>query len=243
LLVYLLPLSASATERAGVSARFDPALVHPGDICELVVEMDRDTFGRFELQVPAHPKLHLVSVERVPVSLANGRYRQRQSYQLQPLSSGEMAVNEVQVQLTDSAGTQTFLLPEVTLQVLPFEAVDVSDSPELLPESINDRAGTSLTIGYVMAGVIGILLIAVTILCRLRRCKSDLKIDQIWDPAQDVVQKLQLGVIATDSMEQLLTQRGSTLSPELRGEIEEAVYGNRCQPAALLTLMREELVP
>ena len=248
LLVCLLPNSASAVEGSaiegsGISARFEPPQVRPGDVCALMVEMDRDTFGQFELHVPAHSQLHLVSVERVPVALVNGRYRQRQSLQLQPLSSGEMAINEAQVQLTDTNGTQTILLPVVTLQVLPFETADVSDAPESLPGTIDGRAATSLAIGYGVAIVIGVLLIAVAIFCKLRLRTSNSEAHQILDPALDAVEELQSGTVPKHSLEQLLGQRGSTLSPELRCEIEEAVYGERCQPAALLALLRKELVP
>lgn len=243
LLVCLLPMSASAIDGSGISARFEPARVYPGDVCALIVEMDRDTFGQFELHVPAQPQLYLVSVERVPVSLVNGRYRQRQSLRLQPLSSGEMAINEAQVQLTDANGTQTISLPVVKLQVLPFETADVSDAPESLPGTIGERAATSWATGCGVAMVIGVLLIAVAIFCSLRLRNSNSEADQSLDPALDAVEKLQSGTVPKHSMEQLLAQRGPTLSPELRCEIEKAVYGQRCQPAALLALLRKELVP
>ncbi|TWT84097.1 hypothetical protein CA13_55730 [Planctomycetes bacterium CA13] len=242
LLFCLLPISAKAMEHSGITARFEPPQVHPGDVCTLIVEMDRDTFGQFELHVPAHSQLHVVSVLRVPVSLANGRYRQRQCLQLQPLSSGEVTINEAQVELTDANGTQTISLPMVMLQVLPLEATDLNDAPESLPGTIDESNGKSPA--FLIGGILlcGILLVAVTILCKRLLRDSNLEAHLKYDPALEAVEKLQSGVVPKRSLEQILAQRDFHISPELRCEIEEAVYGQHCQPAALLASLRKELM-
>ncbi|TWU40319.1 hypothetical protein Q31b_36670 [Novipirellula aureliae] len=233
-------VSVSGVSVSGVSVRFDPARVQPGDVCALIVEMDRETFGGFELHVPSHPNLHLVSIERFPVSLKDGRYQQRQCWWLQPLASGTVVISDVQVELTDSNGTETIALPSVTLDVVPLESMDLSDAPEPLPPAVDDHDATSLGIRYLTVFLTGLLLLVAAALYRKRPRTSMASGDVQWDPMVDAVEQLQSGSVPLHLLEQILAHRGGDLSPQLRCEIEQSVYGKRREPAVLLDLLREE---
>ncbi|TWU38219.1 hypothetical protein [Novipirellula artificiosorum] len=238
----LAPVSATATDHSGISIRFYPSAVQPGDVSELIVQMDRQTFGEFELHVPSHPQLHLVSMQRAPVSFEDGRYRQRQILILQPLSSGKVTINEAQVEFTDSNGPQSILLPAATLDVLPFNSADLSDVPQSLPAAGHDVVSTTMPIVYGAVLLVCILIIAVVIAYRMRMQTSITDANPNWEPTLDAIERLQSGEIPIRLLERILVQDGYDLSPELRREIEHTVYGKRREPAALVALLRKETV-
>jgi hypothetical protein len=250
----LLPTLVNATDHSedvhsktdglhsGITVRFDPPGVQPGDVCDLIVQMDREAFSQFDLHVPSHPQLHLVAVERTPISFAGGRYRQRHRLRLQPLSSGKVTIDNAEVEFTDSNGTQKFLLPAAILDVFPFESVDLSDVPQPWPVAGNPTATAPKSIADGLIIICGILLIVVAILWRIRLRTSFAERDLGSDPMCEAIERLESGTVPMQLLEHILDQRSYDLSPDLRHEIEQTVYNNRREPALLLDRLRKEAV-
>jgi len=188
------------------------------------------------------PKLHLVSIEQVPVSLKDGRYQQRQRLLFQPLASGSVVISDLQVELSDSSGTETVALPPVTLSVVPFESIDLSDAPEPLPPAVDQRDEALFETRYLTGFLTGLLLLVVTVLYPMRQRPSIENGNAKGDLMLDIVEQLQSGSVPTNLLEQILAERGGDLSPQLRCKIEQSVYANRCEPAVLCDLLRRETV-
>lgn len=121
-------------DSGGITASLSPRESRPGDLVTLEVTMDRETYGEFALEVPEHRQLPVVSRERVPLRLVDGRYRQGERLVLQPASSGQLTIAGMTARLTEAGGAREVVLPELKLNVPPFETADDDPAPEPFPE-------------------------------------------------------------------------------------------------------------
>ena len=131
--------------------------------------MNREDYGEFALDFPAHPRLRLVSRERIPPRIAEGRYLQGERLVLQAVSSGPLVIAGMTARLTEAAGARVVNLPEARLTVLPFDSSDENSAPEPFPApEVRKRGSFPLAIGA--AGVLGgSLLLALFLRARPRR--------------------------------------------------------------------------
>lgn len=235
--------STTGVSTYGISARFIPDQVRPGDVVEFRVEMSRKAWGQFDLQVPAHPGLHPIAVKKVPLVYADGLYQQRESLLCQPVSSGSLAIKGASVVMSTPEGSQTVELPDLMLRVLPFEHAQLTDEPQPLPPNQHPAERMMPAFWFRWTAIVLCLLIWVVAIYFLRR-KSTLRSEgsrqQIFQTS-DVVQQLHTGEIPKHDLESLLNDPGLVLSEKLRTSIERAVYSRDIQPAELATLLQEEL--
>ena len=162
----------AAEDSGGFTVTLSPEEVRPGDLITLQVRMDRKDYGEFDLDVPSHPDLHLVSRERIPLRLVDGWYRQGERLLLQPVSSGSLVLGGMTAQLTAAGGVRVVSLPELRLEVLPFDSADENPSPELFPDSVPPESERPL-FPIIAAGVLigGFLLMLWMRIQRRKECR------------------------------------------------------------------------
>jgi len=231
-ILFLLSFSTLAHDRGGMTARFIPAEVKPGDLFELSVEMHRGDYGQFVLNITSHPRLHLVTRERVPPKLVNGRYHQEERLVLQALSSGPLTFSGLQVELIETNGTRTITFPDLKLNILPFAQLDSIESPQPLPIPESNFTSNSKTI------VLLILFIIITGLF-LYWYRNVNKSTTTETPRTKTSIK-----IATKDFETLLEGNRDTLSANLRRDLETFLYSpdrSGLTPADLKSRLRKEL--
>lgn len=228
----LAGVMASAEDFGGLTARLIPEEVKPGDLFVLSVEMRRADFGEFTLEVPSHPGLHLVSREKIPLSVVDGQYHQGERLMLQALASGAVNLSGIKAELTESTGSRVVELPELGLKVTAFETEDLSEVPEPLPVSKDDsQSRTALIVNFILLAGIALL---TYIICRPRTDSGPGESDGSLVP--DLTKDLDL--------EMLLNEQGESLSPELRSDLERFIYSKNTRSGddtGLLIRLREEL--
>ncbi|MCM2372059.1 hypothetical protein [Aporhodopirellula aestuarii] len=226
----------------GITARFIPARANPGEIVELRVEMNRKQWGSFELQVPSQPTLHSIAVERVPLEYANGQYHQRESLFFQPVSSGTHTIGDARVMLSTADGPHEVELPELSLEVSPFDASEISDAPEPLPPEDTNRLESSPEAwGFALLAVLCLLVFIGGQLSRRRRPEPIAASATPKFQPTELIQELQSGSIPKDALERLLNDPDCPVSQETRVEVERAVYANDVQAAQLVARLQKEL--
>ena len=125
--------------------------------------MNREDYGEFVLHIPSHPRLHLVSREKIPLGLVDGRYRQGERLVLQAVSSGPLALTGMKAELTEAGGVRAVELPELELKVLPFDSADENPAPETFPEAAPAKRPrfpfAAAAVGILAAGFLLVLLL------------------------------------------------------------------------------------
>ncbi len=223
-LLWLCPVSLVASDLGGVSAKFTPDEVMPGDLVTLMVQMERDDYGEFDLNVPSHPQLHLVTRELIPPTHTDGRYTQSERLMLQALSSGTLTLTGMTIQLTESTGIRTVELPDLTLTVNPFETADEVADPEPFPKPEKpSKMGPSLTpalIAVIAVIAVGFILV---LLIRLKLASKPIpEAEEITGRNFDTI--LRAATITTESLEAILNDKGASLSSGLRSDLETFLY-------------------
>lgn len=236
----------------GISAVVVPAEARPGDIVELRVEMRRASWGRFHLQMPNHPQLRLLAEEKIPVSYAQGIFRQQQTLLLQPVSSGDIVIAGMTATVSTADGNQTIELPDQTLNVQAFQDVTLSNAPLPMPPDELETQTSALPWWFGLAicaiGAVVVSLLSLFGFLRVRKRASQSE-QSVQDSLRKscLVDQLRSGIISKHDMEQLLNDPNISVSPELRSKIQQAVYsapsGQNAQntPADLASLLQKEL--
>ena len=227
----------------GITARFLATDAKPGEIVELRVEMIRKTWGKFELQIPSHPKLHLIAVQKVPIEYSGDLYRQRESILFQPISSGVLQLNEMQVALSLPTGVENIDLPPLELTVSPYAEHELSDTPELLPTTLGATSGGSKVAIIVIVLAVSLTLLAIGIARRFRNKETQpaSEPESRMTDIRRTIAELQNGRIQRDELEKILLNAGPSMSASLRDSLEQAIYSNHGQAERIADLMQKEL--
>ncbi|EMI20028.1 hypothetical protein RMSM_03041 [Rhodopirellula maiorica SM1] len=226
----------------GITVRFVPDHAGPGDVVQLRAEMDRDTWGQFELHVPANPDMHAITVEELPLQYKNGRYQQQQSLVFQPKRSGSLRISGATIDVVSSRGRQTVTVPDLTLAIKPFESTDTATTPVPLPspEPVRSpqspsRLAVPLCIGLVLA-------IAIFLVSRNYRNQTRATSQPTTQPppSDDLVDLLKSGQTSRQDLEQLLNDPNFVVSATEREVIERAVYAENCDTTQLANLLQQQ---
>lgn len=229
----------------GISVAVLPTDARPGDVVELRIEMSRDSWGRFELGKLIHPQMRIISHERIPVTYRNRGYHQRHSVFFQPMSSGIFEIGETSVNLSTSGGEEIVELPKLKLNVIPFDALALSNSPLALPPDEVVVQSSSMVSAIFWAGfacsVLGLWSL-VFFGMRNRKFQS-VRVDSSGESTRSngIIENLRAGIVPKRELENLLHDSNFSISAELRNKIEQAVYSLQFEPNELADVLREEL--
>ncbi len=241
-MLWLATASLQAEDLGGLSIDFTPDTAKPGDLVMLWVEMNREDYAEFKLKVPSHPQLHLVAREQIAPAHANGQYYQGERLMLQPLSSGEITLANVAVELTETSGARTVSLPAATLTVEAFEADDEAATPEALPETTPANVlspSIFIPLFCMIAGAFVLILLV--------RLKMNLPVDSTISEAEgarNFDSILRAATITNEDLEALLNHEGGELSETLRSNLEIYLYApeeDEVKRQALHRRLRKEL--
>ncbi len=239
-LLWLSTLSLTA-DQGGMTATFTPDEAQPGDLITLWVQMNREDYGEFDLDIPSHPRLHLVTREQIPPTLVNGHFYQGERLTLQALSSGPLTLSGMTVQLTEAEGVRTVALPELTLTVAPFDAQDTIEDPQPLPRPESARGNSPPLTPTLIAVLIGGFLLV--LLIRIKLAMRENPDDHPTSNPGEVV-RLTNQAITEGDFEYLLNEHRDTLSPKLCADLENWIYApdrSDTELADLQSRVREEL--
>ena len=235
----------SNTSTHGVTAEVIPSDARPGDIVELRIEMNRETWGRFEFKKPNHPQMRTIAEEKIPVSYQGQLYKQRHSLFLQPVSSGEIEIEATELTISTAAGEETVELPALALSVRSFDSPALSDSPlPLPPDEADAQSGSVLSLLFWMGVSFSVLGVWSFIFFGMRNGKSQLARSDMSKNSlrsNEIIERLRTGVVPKDDLENLLQDPNLSISAELRSAIEQAVYSTQIKPSDLALLLQEEL--
>lgn len=241
-MLLLATASLQAEDLGGLSIDFTPDTARPGDLVTLWVEMNREDYAAFKLEVPSHPQLHLVAREQIAPAHVNGQYYQGERLMLQPLSSGKITLADVAVELTETKGARTVSLPVAILTVEPFEADDEAATPEALPETTPANVlspSIFIPLFCMVAGAFVLILLV--------RLKMNLPVDSEISETEDsrnFDSILRAATITNEDLEALLNHKGGKLSETLRSDLEIYLYAPEEDEAtrqALHQRLRKEL--
>ena len=241
-ILWLATASLQAEDLGGLSINFTPDTARPGDLVTLWVQMNREDYAEFKLEVPSHPQLHLVAREQIAPAHVNGQYYQGERLMLQPLSSGDITLTDVAVELTEASGARNVSLPAATLTVEPFEADDEATTPEALPETTPAKVlspSIFIPLFCMVAGAFVLIL--------LIRLKMNLPVDSEISEAEgarNFDSILRAATITNEDLEALLNHKGDELSETLRSDLEIYLYApeeDEAKRQALHQRLREEL--
>lgn len=242
LLLTLLSVVCAAGDEHGVTARFVPEQVRPGDVFELRVEMTRAEYGRFELQVPPHGSLHRVAVESEPVKLEDGRYRQRESWMLQADRSGEIVIEGAAVVMKTASGEEAVELPPLRVEVMPWGVADKSAAPVGWPVPNRDFSEWPRTHKGVLLLVLGLVMFVLVAWFIGRKLNTKPKFLTPGMPLETfALEELDAGVLRSAALERLLLEKGDAWSAELREVVSGAVYAGRGEAGEVAIRLRKEV--
>ncbi|EMI55496.1 hypothetical protein [Rhodopirellula sallentina] len=226
----------------GIVASFHPEQARPGDVVEFRVEMIRDEWGQFELHVPSHSELHSIAVEKVPVEIDGDRYRQRESLLFQPVASGTMIVGDAFVSLTTTSGVEEMQLPELRLEVLPFEKAGLSSTPEPFPLDEEGETRSTQFAGTV-AAVLGVVAVALFFWLIRQNHRSIAVVESMPDESspEEQIERLRSGEMTQCELESLLHDSNFELSSQTRSAIERSLYAKNRAAADLAAMIEAEV--
>ena len=231
----------------GITATIIPEAANPGDIVEFRVEMNRKTWARFAMDKPAHPQMRIIAQEQIPVSYQGQLYRQRYSFFLQPVSSGDVEIGATSVTVSTANGQDTILLPAQSLHVRPFDGAVLSDSPlPLPPEEVASESNAIFALLFWLGVAVLVLAVWSLVFFGMRyRKHHSVESASLGQSSwlSEVVESLSAGVVPAQDLETLLHDSDVSISGPLRENIEAAVYSTQVNPADLATRLREELGP
>jgi hypothetical protein len=235
----LWPLLVRANDPHGIELRLRSGSYFPGDVLQIEAEMQRPDYASFELLMPSHPQLYFVAHTREPLHYAQGVYRQRALLLLQPLVAGDYRLDGLRASIFTGAEHIEISLPSLQFHVDSYAASDDSSALLPLPSEVFGASEPSRLVelwGLCVAGI-GLLCY---LLQRRQRRETDPQ-QPVSACLDDLSLALQRGEVPLALMEQLLCGADLQLSARLRGALQAAVYGQHCDPAQLLRLIREEV--
>lgn len=238
LILILLSAAGLAGGGEGVTARFVPDQVRPGEVFELRVEMERAEYGRFELQVPPHGSLHLVAVEPEPVRLEDGLCRQRERWMLQADRSGEIVVEGMVVLVKTGSGESPVALSPLRVEVLPWGSVDESTEPAAFPPR-RDAEPVDRPVPWLLLAAVALVLAGWW--WRFFRKTAGAPGPGDAPCVADALAALEAGHLRSPALERLMAERGGDWPEDLRKVVEQAVYAGRGEAAEVALLLRKEV--
>lgn len=215
-----------------------PDDVLPGDIFELRVEMDREHYAQFTLDIPAQQHLHRIAVESVPVSFDDGRYHQSEKWLLQADASGSYLIEGGSVLLDTGGEVVSIPIPVLELTVAAYGKVDESIEPAELPE---DSTDTDNRIGYLFW--VGSLFVSISVFVLLMKRHSE------KSAVDDSVANSLLSLIAdeiekseepSDVLEKLIHDNEAGISNDLRERLIQFLYGGGGDKKSIADALRKE---
>lgn len=221
-LLWLTATSLPAEDLGGLSVEFKPAEAKPGDLVTLWVEMNREDYAEFDLEVLFHPQLHLVAREKIPITHVNGNYYQGERLMVQPLSSGDVTLNEISVVLTESTGPRRVSLPKASLAVEPFDSDDKVSTPEPLPQEATALGISSSVFIPLLLMVAGGFVLIFLIRLKLNIPAEPERCHNLGTQNFDSI--LRATTITNEDLETILYQKEADLSDELRENLKKKLY-------------------
>ncbi len=226
----------------GISVRFVPEQARPGDVVQLRAQMDRETWGQFELHVPATPALHAITVEKMPLKYENGRYQQQQSLVFQPKRSGAIVISGARLDVVTSGGRQSVALPDLTLAVEPLGTVDTSDIPVPLPAPAPDSPPGSPALWAALVVIAFVLSITILLVAKKKQNRQLTAVQSVPPKStpDDLFKRLQSGELPRKDLERLLCDPSFVASDAVRAAIERAVYSQNDDAVELAKLLQQQ---
>lgn len=229
-------LSAGLRAEDGITAEIVPSQVRPGDLFELRVVMERSEYGRFDLVVPGNGHLHRVAVEKVPVRLEDGLYRQSETWLLQADSSGEFVIDKGIAMLETKAGIAEVELGPLRVEVQAYAGSDESSEPLEFPE-----AKSFPVMGKQWGGLVAAIIVVSSLAFWMLRSKRNGVVEQMTGkPEMDLaLGRLAIGQVDGKDLERLML--GRQWSAESHQAMAEVVYGGQSLSDGLVDRLRKEV--
>lgn len=219
----------------GVEFGWSHSECSPGDVIELRASGAFNELSSYELRLPQHDALHLVAHQRHPVLYQDGVYTQRDVWVLQPLYSGTIELQAINVRIHQGGEASEELRSVSALTVLPYAEQTDSNEAQTLPAAIVAQEAASLWWWLLLA-----LLPLALFFMRRGRAVADGRLEEQQVTLATVLAELERGSLPLERIEQLLSAKGHTLAPEIRVALERAVYRQGVDTAELTTLLRQE---
>ncbi|HAV13641.1 MAG TPA: hypothetical protein DCX06_09170 [Opitutae bacterium] len=221
--ISLLPcfLFAAAPE---LEVWLEPTTTQPGDIVELHAQVEGPEFASFELQIPKHDALYLVSKQDLPVDYQNGTYRQKSIWVLQTIQTGAFELSEIQATVQHQKQSTTQTIAPIAFKVDAYRTVEDSDTPLPLPE--RTRSESSVEVNKIL--IVSVLLITLGLLAIvIRKNESSTQASPEHKPAptlDDLKALLDSGKLPRELIQVLLEQNNLPISDAQRKALEQVAY-------------------
>lgn len=229
-ILLLLPLFCFA----GIELSLSKTQCQPGDVIELHAVSSFDDLVTYEIKLPQHEALHLVAHQRQPVDYADGDYRKKDVWVLQPVRSGEIELSGIKAFVQKGGVVSELDLPKQVIDVQPYAAARDDFTPEALPDVEEVELGASrfLILLLILGGVVVVALV-------FTRKPAIEESDSLVVPTlEDLKAALAAGEVPTELVEQLVEDKSLVVSKELRAAMERAVYGQ--DASALKAILEKE---
>lgn len=226
----LLPIAAFANIELSLSE----TQCQPGDVIELHAESSFDELVTYEIKLPQHEALHLVAHQRQPVDYADGNYRKKDVWVLQPMRSGEIELSEIKAFVQKDGVVSELDLPKQVIDVQAYAAAKDDFTPEALPDvkEVEQGGARFLVLLFILGGVVVVALVFA------RKPSIEKSAPEAAPTLVDMKAALVSGEIPSELIEQLLADESIAVSEELRTAMERAVYGQ--DVSALKSLLERE---
>ncbi len=225
-----------------VQLSLSPERCHPGDVVTLHAVMTREQYAKFELKLPRHDNLVLISRERGPVRLEDGMYQQAAVWHLQTVHSGDIQLESIQAILHQANGPETIPLPALHITVSPYSQTDESFLPLPLPdEPTAPKPSTHKLIWLLM--IVGAPLAGYA--WRLNKRNPAIAPGPAQEPSdlERLREAIAQGQTPNVLIISILENPQQVLPPDLRNALEQAVYGASFDIHELSRLLKEEAAP
>lgn len=238
-LIAAICLLCGLSSFAGIDVSFSHSTCRPGDVIELRAVSAFDQLTSFELKLPQHAALHLVAHQRQPIMYWQGEYTQEDVWVLQPMHSGVIHLEGLRALVSQGGVLTDQELPDVSLEVLPYEDIGGAQAPVLLSDNSVTHVSGRLSYTWVLLMASGGVIIA--LLYRFKKKPSPRVQGQESFSLAVLMSELERGSMPLDFIEQLLSDDQVVLSTALRVEMERAVYRLDSNAERLKMLLRTEV--
>ena len=233
--IFLFIASPLATATSNIQLTLSPSSSYPGDLIELQAKRVHANFAEFEIKLPKHNALHLVSKQKIPVCYENGLYTQIITWTLQPTQAGSIEINDIKAILKQGNLETEYTLPSQTLTVQSYAINEDSLTPEPITLTQSTSTPPFWLFAIIALGII--LLIAIKIKLSPKGIHTS---PQSEPPSLDTLHnELEQGILPIQLIEKLLNQNPSPLSSKLRTALEQAAYGKSSTAKSLLAKIKE----
>ena len=242
LLGCLLGTSLRASAEDGITLEIHPPQVHPGEVFEMRVVMDRPDFARFTLQVPPNSRLHRIAVGKRSrcvqrTTLPSDRKLVAPGQRLRPLSiEGGIGLTLKPVRVC-----KPYPLPSRHIEVVPFETADANDKPQPYPIE-DDATIKSRFVGWWAGGFFLFLAVATAFLWKRKVSTLQTKTNApsaARPTIEKVLEELESGTFDSIALERLMESPPPDWPENLRLGAAELLYAQRGDPRQLAARLRK----